>query len=177
MDHDGIVDRLDRCPTVSMGIRGREGCPLAHIEGNKIVILDQVYFLTDQDIILPESRPLLEEVALQLRAHPEVRRLVVEAHTDARATDAYNFDLSRRRAASVVRFLRDSGIAANRLCSVGYGCSRPVVANDSESDMALNRRVEFNILPVSSGVRPPCPFDPAGAASSSKAVRGRATQK
>ncbi|MFE8602991.1 OmpA family protein [Archangium violaceum] len=161
-DHDGVADRLDRCPTYPQGPKGRDGCPLTRIDGNKIVILDQVHFATDQDVILPESFPILEEVADQLLKRLEIQRVLVEAHTDARATDAYNYDLSRRRAASVMNFLLDSGIAVERLCSAGFGRSRPMAANDSESNMALNRRVEFTIMPPSEGkMMPPCPADPA----------------
>ncbi|MGZ3457070.1 MAG: OmpA family protein [Archangium sp.] len=161
-DHDGVVDRLDRCPTIPSGPRGRDGCPLVRIEGNKIIILDQVHFATDQDIILPESFPILEEVAGTLLEHLEIQRVLVEAHTDARASDTYNFDLSRRRAASVMNFLLDNGIAVERLCSAGFGRSRPAADNTSEEGMALNRRVEFTILPPIPGpLPPPCPPDPA----------------
>ncbi|PTL83095.1 outer membrane exchange protein TraB [Vitiosangium sp. GDMCC 1.1324] len=160
-DGDGVVDRLDRCPAHPTGARGRDGCPLARIEGNKIIILDQVHFATDQDVILPESFPILEEVADELLKHLEIQRVLVEAHTDARASDSYNYDLSRRRAASVMNFLLDSGIAVERLCSAGFGRSRPLAANDSESNMALNRRVEFTIQPPVDGPLPACPPDPA----------------
>jgi len=176
IDEDGVADRLDRCPETPTGARGREGCPLARVEGNKIVILDQVHFATDQDVILPESFPILEEVADQLLRHQSIQRVLVEAHTDARATDAYNYDLSRRRAASVMNFLLDSGIAVERLCSAGFGRSRPLAANDSESNMALNRRVEFTILPPTEGaLMPPCPPDPAAeqALPPSKSTKGK----
>ncbi|MCY1082418.1 outer membrane exchange protein TraB [Archangium lansingense] len=175
-DRDAVVDRLDRCPASPAGPRGREGCPLARIEGNKIIILDQVHFATDQDVILPESFPILEEVADELLKHLEIQRVLVEAHTDARANDAYNYDLSRRRAASVMNFLLDSGIAVERLCSAGLGRSRPLAANDSESNMALNRRVEFTILPPSAGaLTSPCPTDPAAeqALPPVKSTKGR----
>jgi OmpA-OmpF porin, OOP family len=177
-DGDGVVDRLDTCPSVPAGAKGRGGCPLARIEGNKIVILDQVHFATDQDVILPESFPILEEVAQELLSHEEIQRVLVEAHTDARANDAYNFDLSRRRAASVRNFLLDSGIAVERLCSAGFGRSRPVAANDTEGNMALNRRVEFTILPPSQGEPPPCPPDPAAQQppSAPKSGRGKGRQ-
>lgn len=162
-DGDGVMDRLDPCPLVAAGARGRGGCPLARIEGNKIAILDQVHFATDQDVILPESFPILEEVAEEILGHEEIQRVLVEAHTDARANDAYNYDLSRRRADSVRNFLLDSGVAVERLCSAGFGRSRPLVANDSETNMALNRRVEFTLLPAEKGLTPPCPPDPAAA--------------
>ncbi len=160
-DGDGVEDARDACPTVGPGPRGRDGCPLARIQGNKILILEQVHFATDEDIILPESFPLLEEVADVLLTHPEIQRILVEGHTDARATEAYNFDLSRRRAASVKEFLLDSGIAVERICSAGFGRSKPLAGNDTEQGMALNRRVEFTIQPPVQGVLPPCPQDPS----------------
>ncbi|MBM7113086.1 outer membrane exchange protein TraB [Archangium primigenium] len=172
LDGDGVVDRLDPCPAVAAGPRGRNGCPLARVEGNKIIVLDQVHFATDQDVILPESFPILEEVAEEMLRHEEIQRVLVEAHTDARANDAYNYDLSRRRAASVMNFLLDSGIAVERLCSAGFGRSRPLAANDSEANWALNRRVEFTLLPPVQGRPPPCPPDPA-AASPSPPSRGK----
>jgi outer membrane protein OmpA-like peptidoglycan-associated protein len=162
-DGDALVDRLDRCPDVAQGPRGLDGCPFAHVKGNKILILDQVHFATDQDIILPESFPILEEVAQVMLDHAEIQRVLVEAHTDARASEAYNYDLSRRRAASVMNFLLDSGIAMERLCSAGYGRSRPVAGNENrnEAEMAANRRIEFTIQPPVQGPPPPCPPDPA----------------
>jgi outer membrane protein OmpA-like peptidoglycan-associated protein len=175
-DKDGVVDRLDKCPQHVMGPRGYDGCPLARIQGNKILILEQVHFATDQDVILPESFPILEEVALVMLEHKEIQRVLVEGHTDSRATDGYNMDLSRRRAASVMTFLLDSGIAVERLCSAGFGRTRPVANNDSEEGMALNRRVEFTIQPPVKGPLPPCPEEPSSAvvpASGSLPKKGR----
>ncbi|QRN98416.1 OmpA family protein [Archangium violaceum] len=172
-DKDAVVDRLDRCPDVPQGPRGRDGCPLAHIKGNKILILDQVHFATGQDIILPESFPILEEVGQILIDHREIQRVLVEAHTDARASDTYNFDLSRRRAASVMNYLLDTGVAVERLCSAGFGRSRPVGDNNTEEGMALNRRVEFTIQPPAQGALPPCPPDPSAEQEPSSMKKGR----
>jgi outer membrane protein OmpA-like peptidoglycan-associated protein len=156
-DGDSVADRLDRCPDQPAGSRGRDGCPLARRKGNKIVILEEVNFATDQDVILSESFPILEEVARVMNENPEADRILVEGHTDSRASDAYNLELSRRRAASVMRFLIESGVAAERLCSQGFGRSRPLADNATEEGMALNRRVEFTFQPPSDGPRPPCP--------------------
>ncbi|MFP2959955.1 outer membrane exchange protein TraB [Myxococcus sp. 1LA] len=158
-DNDGVVDRLDRCPEQPAGSRGKDGCPLARRDGNQIVILEQLNFATDQDIILSESFPILEEVARVMNESPEIDRMHVEGHTDSRASDAYNLDLSRRRASSVMRFLVESGVAAERLCSQGFGRTRPLADNATEEGMALNRRVDFTIQPPSDGPRPPCPED------------------
>ncbi|MCE9670946.1 outer membrane exchange protein TraB [Myxococcus stipitatus] len=169
-DGDSVVDRLDKCPDEPANSRGRDGCPLARRDGNKIVILEQVNFATDQDVILSESFIILEDVARVMNENPEVDRIIVEGHTDARASDAYNLELSRRRAASVMRFLVESGVAAERLCSQGFGRSRPLSNNETKEGMALNRRVEFTIQPPSEGPRPPCPEDPS---ADKKGKRGR----
>jgi outer membrane protein OmpA-like peptidoglycan-associated protein len=144
-DHDGTPDRLDQCPNEPIAVRGRDGCPLARVTGDKIVILDQVHFATDLDVILPESFPTLVEVARLFTEHPEIQRVLVEGHTDIRASDAYNLDLSRRRAGSVMRFLVEHGVDPRRLGSRGFGRALPIAPNDSEAGMALNRRVEFTI--------------------------------
>ncbi|HZN94591.1 MAG TPA: OmpA family protein, partial [Myxococcales bacterium] len=147
-DRDGTPDRLDLCPGEAVVVRGRDGCPLAKVVGNKITILDQVHFATDLDVILPESYETLEEVARIFKEHPEIQRVVIEGHTDVRASDTYNMDLSQRRAASVMRFLVEHRVDAKRLRTQGFGRRMPIAPNDSEAGMALNRRVEFVIESV-----------------------------
>ena len=66
--------------------------------------------------------------------------------TDALGDDAYNNDLSKRRAESVVKFLADNKIAKSRLRASGAGESRPVAGNDTEDGRAKNRRVEFVVV-------------------------------
>ena len=177
-DGDAVVDRLDLCPEHPMGPRGRNGCPTVRIdpEKGKILFLDEVHFASDQDVILPESFPILEEVAQVMLDHLEIQRVLVEAHTDARANDAYNFDLSRRRAASVMNFLLDSGVAVERLCSAGFGRSRPIGDNTTNEGQALNRRVEFTILPPIEGPLPPCPLNPPPAYQLLKQGKSRRSQ-
>ena len=67
-------------------------------------------------------------------------------HTDERGDDAYNLDLSDRRAAAVVKYLVDNGVEAKRLTSQGYGETQPVDKRQNEAAWAKNRRVEFHIL-------------------------------
>lgn len=160
-DGDGVEDSIDRCPSVAAGPGGKNGCPMASIQGNKIVILEPVNFATDQDVILSESFPVLEEVSQVLKTHPELQRVLIEGHTDSRAGELYNLDLSKRRAASVRSYLEESGVVSERLCSQGFGQSRPVAGNDTEEGMARNRRVEFTLLPPPAEGEPRCPGDPA----------------
>ena len=106
------------------------------------VALYGVYFDTDKDVVKSESQPTLEEIAKLLKGEPSLRLHVV-GHTDNQGKAEYNLDLSRRRAASVVRELAKMGIAANRLDSFGCGLYSPVASNGTEDGRAKNRRVEL----------------------------------
>jgi OmpA-OmpF porin, OOP family len=106
------------------------------------VALYGVYFDTDKDSVKSESQPTLEEIAKLLKGEPSLRLHVV-GHTDNQGKAEYNLDLSRRRAANVVRELAKMGIAANRLDSFGCGLYSPIAANGTEDGRAKNRRVEL----------------------------------
>jgi outer membrane protein OmpA-like peptidoglycan-associated protein len=106
------------------------------------VALYGVYFDTDKDVVKSESQPTLEEIAKLLKGEPSLRLHVV-GHTDNLGKAEYNLDLSRRRAASVVRELTKMGIAANRLDSFGCGLYSPVAPNGTQDGQAKNRRVEL----------------------------------
>jgi OOP family OmpA-OmpF porin len=106
------------------------------------VALYGMYFDTDKDVVKSESQPTLEEIAKLLKGEPSLRLHVV-GHTDNQGKAEYNLDLSRRRAASVVRELTKMGIAANRLDSFGCGLYSPVAPNGTQDGQAKNRRVEL----------------------------------
>ncbi|HYZ22662.1 MAG TPA: OmpA family protein, partial [Rhodopila sp.] len=69
--------------------------------------------------------------------------LTVLGHTDATGSDAYNMDLSRRRAAKVLRALVDRGLDPSQLSAVAIGKRQPIADNRTEAGRARNRRVEF----------------------------------
>jgi len=76
-----------------------------------------------------------------MKAHGDID-LVLEGHTDAIGTDAYNDDLSLRRVEAVKAKLTEVyGIPGNRISTVGYGESRPVADNSTDEGRAQNRRV------------------------------------
>jgi|GEM_PF-366839 len=155
-DKDGIPDVADKCPLepeVINGVTDEDGCPdkgkvKVQVDGERILILEKVYFATGKDIILPRSFPLLKQVAAVLRANPQVELLRVEGHTDDQGNDASNLDLSKRRAANVRAFLVKEGIDAGRLESQGYGETKPVDSNKTAKGRENNRRVEFNIVRI-----------------------------
>lgn len=72
----------------------------------------------------------------------EIARFVVEGHTDALGTDAYNVELSQARAEAVKTFLTGLGVAEDRLSSIGLGKSKPRTGDEFDPE---NRRVELRI--------------------------------
>jgi outer membrane protein OmpA-like peptidoglycan-associated protein len=148
-DHDGIPDPEDKCPD-EPGPAENDGCPvqgpLVTLESDRVRLKGSVHFDTDKAIIKPESFPLLDEVVGVLSKHPELHHVRVEGHTDNRGSWAYNQDLSKRRAASVMDYLAQHGIDRKRLLSAGFGYDRPIADNDTALGRAKNRRVEFRLL-------------------------------
>jgi outer membrane protein OmpA-like peptidoglycan-associated protein len=113
----------------------------ASIEKDGFVALD-VHFATGKADILPESRPLIAEIATMLAKHA-AWRVGVEGHTDSTGTPAGNEALSLARARSVVDALVAAGIARDRLDPAGFGQQKPVADNRTEEGRAKNRRVEI----------------------------------
>jgi outer membrane protein OmpA-like peptidoglycan-associated protein len=113
------------------------------LQGTGKIVLYGLYFDTDKDIVKPESQPTLAEIAKLLNSAPTLRIHVV-GHTDNNGKPDYNLDLSRRRAASVVRELTGKyAIAASRLDAFGCGLYSPVASNEAEDGRGKNRRVEL----------------------------------
>lgn len=112
----------------------------------KIVITQKIHFEFDRDRIRPISFPILNDVADLLARNPQINHLRIEGHTDWIGSDAYNQNLSQRRAGSVRKYLIDRGIAPNRLVAVGFGETRPIADNNTVLGRAKNRRVEFTVL-------------------------------
>ena len=115
------------------------------LENDGKVDLYGIYFDTDKATLKAESEGTLQQVLALLKGKPELR-LEIGGHTDSQASDTHNLDLSRRRAQSVVKWLTDKGLAANRLQAEGFGESRPVADNETPAGRALNRRVEIRDL-------------------------------
>jgi OOP family OmpA-OmpF porin len=117
------------------------------VTDDKLVINDKIHFEYNSDVIKQESFGLLAEIAKVITEHPEITRIRIEGHASSEGSDSYNMDLSRRRAASVLKHLVDKGgIEEGRLISEGFGETQPIASNDDEVGREKNRRVEFMIL-------------------------------
>jgi outer membrane protein OmpA-like peptidoglycan-associated protein len=107
-------------------------------------VFNNLNFETAKDVILPSSYPYLDELAgVLLKAKNWTIKIV--GHTDNQGSDAYNLDLSLRRANSVKRYLVGKGVAETSITTEGKGESMPLVTNDTKEGRATNRRVEFVI--------------------------------
>ena len=113
------------------------------VKQTAIITLDTIEFEFDKAIIQRRSYPILDAVAAALHDNPDIQLVEVKGHTDERGDDAYNLDLSNRRAAAVVAYLTEHGIDADRLTSTGYGETMPIDPSHTEAAWAKNRRVEF----------------------------------
>ena len=98
--------------------------PLASITAP--VLIDNIFYDFDKATLRPESAEALDKLVALLNENPNVT-IELSSHTDNRGSDQYNERLSQRRAESVVNYLIEHGIAADRLSPVGYGEKKPKV--------------------------------------------------
>ncbi|UKK47690.1 OmpA family protein [Prevotella sp. E9-3] len=96
--------------------------PLASITAP--VLIDNIFYDFDKATLRPESTEALDKLIALLEENPNVT-IELSAHTDYRGSAAYNQRLSQRRAESVVNYLTEHGIAADRLSPMGYGKEKP----------------------------------------------------
>lgn len=118
---------------------------LARVEGNRILLREPVRFVFAKDEVLPESRPLLRDVASLLEEDPRIAFVVVEGHASEEGTFAYNYDLSLSRARAIYKALLEAGVHPDRLGYRAMGEVVPAAVGTEEAQLAENRRVVFRI--------------------------------
>jgi len=134
-DGDGVTDDLDRCPGTPQGERvGEHGCPCD--------VTVQLQYKLDSAELTAADMAALDGVAAQL-AELNFETGEVGGYADSTGDDAYNVELSLRRAQSAIDYLVTKGIAAGRLTAVGYGEANPIADNATAEGRALNRRAVF----------------------------------
>lgn len=147
-DGDGVHDQLDQCPNVA-GPAATRGCPVYRqvvVTESRLEIGQKIFFAFGKANILPKSFQLMDEVTKALTDHARLC-VRIEGHTDAVGGGAKNKRLSQDRAASVMDYLVQRGIAAKRLKAEGYGPEQPLESNATPEGRERNRRVEFVIIP------------------------------
>jgi OmpA-OmpF porin, OOP family len=131
---------------IELSMKKKPKNPLVTVQNKEVVIKQQIQFAVDSATILPASTGLLTEIADAVVKNPRIKKLEVQGHTDNTGTSAHNQTLSEERASSVVAWLTAHGVAAERLSAKGYGDSKPIVPNVTETNKQRNRRVQFIIL-------------------------------
>lgn len=101
-----------------------------------------IEFDTGKATLKPASEKVLGDVLSLLQAQPDWK-MRIEGHTDSTGTKVGNLTLSQQRAASVVNWLVQKGIAKTRLTAAGVGDSKPIADNSTDQGRARNRRVEL----------------------------------
>ena len=162
-DRDTVPDDVDACPDkpgAPSPDPKKNGCPgLVEVKNGVIVIFQPVFFATGKDKILKKSYPVLNAVADALKAEPEIKKIMIEGHTDNVGKASKNMELSDRRARSVLNYLVEHGVPSERLDAQGYGDSKPVASNKTSRGRAANRRVEFHIVDPPQGGSAPTGTD------------------
>jgi outer membrane protein OmpA-like peptidoglycan-associated protein len=114
-------------------------------------VIRPVFFAFDRYNLSPEAKSTLDDLAEILQVYPALEVQAI-GHTDHKGSDSYNMMLSRKRSASVVKYITQKGIDGKRIKSTGVGESQPVARNanpdgsDSPQGRKLNRRVEILVV-------------------------------
>lgn len=122
--------------------------PIDQIVEGEMVKLNPILFDFDKHNIKPQAAFELDKLVELMKKNPDMV-IKVEGHTDNRGSDAYNMDLSERRARSTVQYVISKGIAKDRISGQGFGESRPAVdcaPNCTEAQHQQNRRSDFIIV-------------------------------
>jgi outer membrane protein OmpA-like peptidoglycan-associated protein len=109
-----------------------------------------ITFATDSAALSADFFEVLDSVGLVVN---EFEQTVIEVagHTDSTGSDAYNQDLSERRASAVARYLRSQDVLGERIIEVGMGETRPIATNETVAGRQANRRVELTLVPLTLG--------------------------
>ena len=121
-------------------------------ERGTLVTLGDVLFEFNRAEVKPGAQASLRKLSDFLQQNP-LRRILIEGHTDKIGSTVTNQPLSRRRADAVNAALVGMGLSAQRAESVGYGEQFPIADNSTDTNRALNRRVEVYIAENNQPVR------------------------
>ncbi|MFT5833920.1 MAG: OOP family OmpA-OmpF porin [Cognaticolwellia sp.] len=111
-------------------------------------ILNNIYFETAKATLLPTSNLALDSLYNLLVKYPTIE-IQISGHTDSQGAHKYNLVLSESRALAVYSYLVDRGISTGRLDFNGFGKMKPITTNETSEGRQMNRRVEFEVMKIS----------------------------
>jgi outer membrane protein OmpA-like peptidoglycan-associated protein len=156
VSHNGFFNNQETFSTTNLVLdsskytqRYEDQILLEKVFYDKEVVLENIYYDLDRAEIRSDAEPALNNLAELLNYNPQIK-IQLSSHTDCRADDDYNIDLSQRRADSAIQYLMEKGIAASRLLAVGYGETRLAVTciceECTEDQHQANRRTTFKVI-------------------------------
>jgi OOP family OmpA-OmpF porin len=137
IDEVSVIEKKTETPLAQLGER-----PLRPEE---LYILHNVQFEFNTYVLVSESHPTLDSLVFILNQQP-AWKIEVQGYTDDVGTEAYNLELSKKRAHSVGDYLISKGIAKERITAEGFGKSKPLVNSTDENARSVNRRVEIKFI-------------------------------
>lgn len=114
-------------------------------EGIQVTFDSGLLYDFDSDVVRPEARTNLRELALSLEKYSGSNLLII-GHTDQLGSEEYNQRLSERRANAAASYLISQGVSGSRIATRGLGETEPVASNETELGRQTNRRVEVAIF-------------------------------
>lgn len=116
----------------------------AHTTASR-VLFEHIYFDFDKDILRPEAKKVLDELAEYIKDHPSVK-VEIQGHTDAVGSSDYNEQLGKRRGDAAFNYLVKKGVKRSTIVVNSAGEAKPIASNEHDVGRQLNRRVEFYIV-------------------------------
>jgi adhesin transport system outer membrane protein len=143
-DKDGVPDHQDLCPNTPITDKVDEkGCSI--FDEKEINQTLKIEFDVDSSVVKQEYKAAIGELADLLKRFPETV-VEIQGHASKQGSARYNRELSQRRADSVAKVLiEEFGIAADRVTSIGYGFSRPLLDFLTPEAHSVNRRIEAKV--------------------------------
>ncbi|TNF48465.1 MAG: OmpA family protein [Bacteroidetes bacterium] len=111
----------------------------------KNFVFQPIYFDYDKDELKQEYYPFLIKMVRVVDGHSDLR-IKVTGHTDSDGSDAYNDDLSKRRAEALINFFVSHGLSKDRIVLDFKGEKEPIDSNNTPEGKQKNRRVDFSFI-------------------------------
>ncbi len=141
-DGDGIIDSADRCPGTRAGVSvDGNGCEVI-----ERISLDSQLFELNSAELAPSAQHALDAAAERIVANLDrIEAVAISGHTDNTGSEAYNLELSKRRAVAVSDYLAGRNVPAELMRTEGMGSSMPLADNSLAEGRSRNRRVEVDV--------------------------------
>ena len=146
-DGDGVADNVDKCPNVA-GPASNNGCPSNLLDEDGQLLVDEyskmIFFDFDSAVLKSGVNSTLDKIVEVMNKY-NGSTFEIAGHTDSIGSEAYNLDLSKRRAEAVRDYFVGKGVSESRLESKYFGETQPIESNATADGREKNRRVVIKV--------------------------------